>query len=104
METANYDPGHKIDCPISWCEGLLDGHGGDGESPERWYHSNSEEFPGGYGHHGYAQQVGQKVKYFVSLDVEGEYTEMSLRYLAAHMFEIATILSSRAGLLGALNQ
>lgn len=28
-----------MDCPIPWCDGLLDQHGAEGDGPERWWHS-----------------------------------------------------------------
>lgn len=30
----------SIDCPVSWCQGLLMDHGADGAPPDEWLHSD----------------------------------------------------------------
>jgi hypothetical protein len=82
----------RFACPIEWCDGDLEQHGGDGNSPDAWVHADAQwrDLPGGARAGRYAHG-GQSAEWSLVLDVE-HFSSGTLGELAERLRAIATAL------------
>ncbi|MGP6203904.1 DUF6907 domain-containing protein [Microbacterium sp. F2] len=89
-----------FDCPIAWCDGRTEEHGGDGGSPDDWLHSCDVARPALRGSRtSLVQRIAEgggpsRVSLVVSVDAD--YALDEAREVAAELRAIAEILEGVA--------
>lgn len=60
-----------IGCPVEWCGGRREQHGGDGSDPARWFHEDATTTPLPYGARAWRYQQGSgPILWSLILDAE----------------------------------